>query len=57
MAITLQQNKDYSKYGITDVEKFIKEQKAISVLMNEQVGMKQDIEAQRSLQDELYEYE
>ena len=51
------QNKDYSKYGITDVEKFIKEQKAIGVLSNEQVGMKQDIEAQRSLQDELYEYE
>ena len=51
------QNKDYSKYGVTDVEKFIKEQKAIGVLSNEQVGMKQDIEAQRSLQDELSEYE
>ena len=51
------QSGDYSKYGITDVEKFIKEQKAIGVLMNEQVGMKQDVEAQRSLQDELSEYE
>lgn len=51
------QSGDYSKYGVTDVEKFIKEQKAIGVLTNEQVGMKQDIEAQRSLQDELYEYE
>ena len=47
------QTGDYSKYGITDTAKFIKEQKQLGVLTNEAAGLKEDIKIQEELNNEL----
>ena len=48
---------DYSKYGITDTAKFIKEQKQLGVLANEVAGLKEDIKIQEELNNELVAFD